>query len=211
MVTIEQKLSLFSKLLHRSMSDKFAEEMENLKKEYEEKIRKNRDEVDKEASDILNKSRKKAETEKIELISGIRITMKREYLSVKEKFFVVLMDHLKDEIEKFVQSEKYGEYLFSQVKKLESEQFSDKLIIHMTNRDYEKYAKNIKQELLKSLQKDLTFDIADDDIIGGFIAEDPVGNIRMNYSIDALLEDNKQYIMQTLFQVIEAGESDGIL
>ena len=211
MVTIEQKLSLFSKLLHRFMNDKFTEEMENIKKEYEEKIQKGRDAVDREAEDILKKSRKKAETEKIELLSKIRISMKMESMSVKEKYFGVFMGHLKDEIEKFISSDKYENYLFAMVKKLEElEQFSNSLIIYVTNRDYEKYAENIKQALLKSQQRDLSFKIADDDIIGGFIAEDPISNIRMNFSINALLEDSTQYIMQTLFQAIEAGEGNGI-
>jgi len=211
MVTIDQKLSLFSKLLHRSMDEKFKEEMETLKKEYEEKIQKNKDAVNKEAEDILTKSVKKAEAEKIEMISKVRVSTKREYMSVKEKHFAVLMDHLNTEIEKFIQSEKYGYYMLSLVKKLqESEQFPGSFILYMTKRDHEKYSDSIKQELLKSAQKDCSYKLADDNIIGGFIAEDSGANIRMNFSIGALLEDNKLYIMQTLFQAIEAGEADGI-
>jgi len=211
MVTIEQKLSMFSKLLHRSMTEKFTEEMEQLKKEYEVKIQKNKDAVDKEAENILSGMLKKAEAEKIELTSITRIGMKREYMSVKEKYFTVLMDHLKAEIEKFIQSEKYGDYLFSLAKELEkTEQFSDRLIIYMTARDHETYAEAIKQELLKSSQRDLYFKIADDNMIGGFTAEDPVSHIRINFSISALLEDNKPYMMQVLFQAIEVGEANGI-
>jgi vacuolar-type H+-ATPase subunit E/Vma4 len=56
----------------------------------------------------------------------------------------------------------------------------------------------------------LDFRPAGDEIIGGFIAEDAGSRIRINFSIEALLEDNKAYIMQTLFQAIETGEADGI-
>ncbi len=211
MVTIEQKLSLFSKLLHRSMSDKFTEEMEILKREYEGKIQKNKAAVDKEAEDILSKSRKRAEAEKTELNSKIKVGMKKEYMHVKEKHFAVLMEHLKAEIEYFIQSDKYWEYISSLVKKMEeSGHFSNSLIINMTKRDQEKYTDDIKRELSKSQQKDLSFKMADDNIVGGFIAEDPISNIRMDFSIEALLEDNKIFMMQTLFQAIEAGEADGI-
>lgn len=211
MVTIDQKLSLFSKLLHRSMNEKFTEEMGKLKEEYEVKIQKNKDAVDKEAEDIINKSRKKAEAEKMELASIIRVNMKKETMAVKEKHFTVLMGHLSEEIEKLIQSDKYDDYLLSLVKKLEeTEYISNSLIIYMTNRDNVKYAENIRQELLKSQQMDCTFEIAPDSIIGGFIAEDPISNIRMDFSINTLLEDNKPYIMQALFQAIEAGETNGI-
>lgn len=211
MVTIEHKLSLFSKLLHRSMNDKFTEEMEILKREYEGKIQKNKAVVDKEAEDILSKSHKRAEAEKTELNSKIKVGMKREYMYVKEKHFAVLLDHLKAEIEYFIQSDKYWDYISSLVKKMEeSGQFSNSLIINMTKRDQEKYTDDIKRELSKSQQKDLSFKMADDNIVGGFIAEDPISNIRMDFSIEALLEDNKIFMMQTLFQAIEAGEADGI-
>lgn len=210
MVTIEQKLSLFSKLLHRSMDDKFKEDMEKLKKEYEEKLRKNRESVDKEAEDIINRSAKKAEAEKIEMINKVRINSKKGYMDVKEKHLTVFIDHLKSEIENFIQSEKYGVYLISQVSKLVAEkELEDSLILYMMQRDYDKYSDIIRQELAKSGRQDIVFKIADDNIIGGFIAQDAAGNIRLNFSIETLLEDNMSYIMQTLFQAIEAGETDG--
>lgn len=210
MVTIEQKLSLFSKLLNRSMDDKFKEGMEKLKKEYEEKLRKNREAVYKEAEDIINRSAKKAEAEKIEMINKIRISSKKEYMDVKEKHLSLFMDHLKEEIENFIQSEKYGGYLVTQVDRMiGTKELKDSFVLYMTRRDYDKYSDNIRQELTKSGRKDCSFKIADDSIIGGFIAEEAAGRIRLNYSIKALLEDNMSYIMQTLFQAIEAGDTDG--
>ncbi|MEN6313174.1 MAG: V-type ATP synthase subunit E [Clostridiaceae bacterium] len=210
MVTIEQKLSLFSKLLNRSMDDKFKEAMEKLKKEYEEKLRKNREAVYKEAEDIINRSVKKAEAEKIEMINKIRISSKKEYMDVKEKHLSLFMDHLKEEIENFIQSEKYGGYLVTQVDRMiGTKELKDSFVLYMTRRDYDKYSDNIRQELLKSGRKECSFKMADDSIIGGFIAEDAAGSIRLNFSVKALLEDNMPYIMQTLFQAIEAGETDG--
>lgn len=208
MVTIERKLMLFSKLLHRSVSERFAVEMEELKKEYEVKLKQCRDEVNKEAEEIISKARKKAEAERIELISKIKVGEKREFMAFKEKHFALLMYHLRERIEKFVQSEEYGDYLVSLVQRIqESEELSDAPDIYITNRDFEKYAGKIKDILIKASKAEHSFKTADDSIIGGFIAEDPVLNIRLDYSIKSLLEDNKPYIMHTLFQAIEAGEA----
>lgn len=211
MVTIEQKLEMFSRLLHRSMNDKFTEDMENLKKEYEEKIQKNKEAVDKAAEGIISKSRKKAEAEKTEMISKIRIRMKKEYMSVKEEQYESLMSQLKERIEQFIQSERYGAYLLSLLKKAEeSGQLSDDLLFYMTKRDHDQYMENIKQELAKLQYKEPSVKIAEDNIIGGFIIEDHIRNVRMDFSARSLLEDNRLYIMQTLFQAIEAGEMNGI-
>jgi len=192
------------------MDDKFKEAMEKLKKEYEEKLRKNREAVYKEAEDIINRSVKKAEAEKIEMINKIRISSKKEYMDVKEKHLSLFMDHLKEEIENFIQSEKYGGYLVTQVDRMiGTKELKNSFVLYMTRRDYDKYSDNIRQELLKSGRKDCSFKMADDSIIGGFIAEEAAGSIRLNFSVEALLEDNMPYIMQTLFQAIEAGETDG--
>ena len=60
MVTIEQKLSVFNKLLQRSMDDDFAEEMERLREEYSNKLQQSNDAVDKEAAHIEEKALRKA-------------------------------------------------------------------------------------------------------------------------------------------------------
>lgn len=210
MVTIEQKLSLFSKLLHRSMDEKFKKDMENLKSGYEVELRKNKEAADKEAEDIISKSVRKAEAEKTEMINKIRINLKKELMDVKEKHISLFMDHLKEEIEKFIQSEKYGGYLVSQTDRIVgAKELKDGLVLYMTRRDYEKYSDKIKQVLLKSGRKECTLKIADSHIIGGFIAEDAAGSIRLDFSIGTLLEDNMPYIMQTLFEAIEAGDTNG--
>lgn len=211
MVTIEQKLSLFSKLLHRTMTEKFSEEMDTLKKEYDVKIRSNSEAVDREAEEIINRSVKKAEAEKVELLSRARIKAKREAMAVKDKYFGILMSNLRTEIDKFLLSDRYEPYLMGLAAELAGEtQLSDSLVIYMKADDLARYGNSIKQILVKSRNWDISFKEADDSIIGGFIAEDTKGHIRVNLSVDALLEDNRNYIMQVLFQAIEAGDANAI-
>jgi vacuolar-type H+-ATPase subunit E/Vma4 len=121
------------------------------------------------------------------------------------------MEQLRKKIDSFILSEDYHNYLFLMAKKLvEQDQFSDTLMIYMTVRDIDKYSEGLKQQLYEAGKREVTFRQAGDSIIGGFIAEEPGGSIRINLSIEALLEDNKPYIMQTLFQTIETGEAYGV-
>lgn len=208
MVTIEKKLEIFSKLLHRSMSDKFSDEMDKIRKSYETQLQSNKIEVDREAEELLNKSEKKAVSERTEMISKIRISVKKDYMAAKEKLFNVMMENLVNKIKIFTQSDDYGEYLIALAKKLYAEDPSpEALTIYMTDSDREKYAESVKEEFSSSHQKELTVKVADDSIIGGFIAENTGRNIRINFSIKALLEDNRSYMMQTLFKALEAGET----
>lgn len=210
MVTIEQKLAMFSNLLHRSMNEKFLDEMDKLRKSYEIQNRENKAEVNEQAEEILNQAYKKAEAEKTEMISKIKITAKKEYMAAREKLFNTLMEHLTDRINIFIQSDEYGEYLFSLAKKLnEEDPGTGPLIIYMTGRDHEKYAELLKTKLPDVRQKELSMKVADDSIIGGFIAVNSGMSIRINLSIKAILEDNRSFMMETLFKALEAGEADG--
>lgn len=210
MVTIEQKISLFQKLLHRYMTEKFVEDLEALKKEYNEKFQKNKAITDKKSEDILNRSLKKARAEKVELLSKARIELKRETMSVKEKCFDTFMDRLKKEMENFVQSDRYEAYLLSLVKEISAqEQLSGRLVIYLTARDIGKYGDIIKRELTESRQREVSFKTAESNITGGLLAEAPDSCVRVNLFVDALLEDNKPHIMQVLFQALETGEENG--
>ena len=53
MVTIEQKLTLFSKLLNQDIKEEMDEKFAELEKEFEKKIAENKFAVDKEATEIL--------------------------------------------------------------------------------------------------------------------------------------------------------------
>ena len=207
MVTIEQKLSLFSNLLHRTMDEAFKLEMEKLRKEYEVKMQKDKEAVDKEAENIINSARKRAEAERTEQISRNRVELKKEYMFLKEKYFSVLMDRIKKELDTFADSEGYTAYMKKLAGKLETlVPASKRLEISLAGRDCDKYSVLLRQVLSDAKWEELVFKPAEDDITGGFIVEDPENNIRIDMSLKSLLEDNRSYIMQTLFQAIETGD-----
>lgn len=211
MVTIEQKLSVFSKLLHRTMNEKFTEEMEKLRSEYAVKLQKNREEAGREAQEIQRRSAKRAEAEKTEILSRIRINTKRDQMAVKEKLFNTLIIHLSDRIGSFVRSKEYGGYIAAMAEKLANAvQSKDSLVIYMTADDIKNYGDLLKDGLRSPHPEKLTLAAANDSIIGGFIAVDPESDIRMDFSIKTLLEDNRPYIMQALFRALEADGADSM-
>lgn len=215
MVTIEQKLLLFSKLLHQSMDKKFEEELEEIEKQYKDKLQKSKDDVEKEVKDIAESARKKVNAGKIEILSKMKINIKKESMAVKEKYFRVLVGQLKESLKEFVDSEKYEKYILRGIEKFNNEisnvEKDDSLLIYLTEKDNEKYSQFIKKALeSKNSYKSINFKIVDDSIIGGIIIDFPDENIRIDMTIESVLEENETYIMQTLFEALEAGEYSGI-
>jgi vacuolar-type H+-ATPase subunit E/Vma4 len=82
------------------------------------------------------------------------------------------------------------------------------VVIYVTNNDKAKYSDFIKSELSKKISNNITFK-ATESIIGGLVAEFTEKNIKIDMSMDAVLEDNKTYIMQTIFETLEAGDYNG--
>ncbi len=214
MVTIEQKLLLFSKLLNQSMDKKFQEELAELEEQYNTKLQKSKDEVDKEAKNIVETARKKVEAGRNEIQSKTKISIKKESMEVKEKYFNILMSHLRTNLNEFVVSQKYKNYLLKNISQFNREINSitgDELIIYLTKKDNEKFSSLIRQEIdSKHSFKNIVFKVIDDSIIGGIIIDFPQSNLRIDMTIKSVLEENETYIMQTLFEALEAGENSGI-
>ena len=209
MVTIEQKLLLFSKLINKSMDKSLNEALKEMEKQYELKIKKNMDETNKLAKFIEEKAAKKAEMKRNESLSRSKVIIKREIIVLKEKYYYIFMDKFKNRLSEFVDSEEYKTYLYSLISNAENllnnYEESD-LVVYLSEKDKQKYSDLINTELSKNKNcKNVEFK-STNDIIGGFIAIIADKNIKMDLSIDAVLEDNETYIMQTIFEALEAGD-----
>lgn len=209
MVTIEQKLLLFSKLLNQSMNHEFVEKMEQLDREYKEKVKKNKEAVDKEAGLMLKEAEKKGEAEHMEHMSRVRMNMKKETMLVKERYFTLFLDELKKELRQFAKTDAYNEYMQRLIEELKDRKDDAReVVIYMTHGDVDKFSEKIKDELRKARSgyEQISVKTANDSILGGFMAEYPDKNVRINMTMESVIEDNNQYIMQHLFDALEAGE-----
>ena len=66
MVTIEQKLSLFSKLLQQDIKTEIGEKIEAMEKEYEVIMTEQKRKINKDTDNIIEHARKKAEIKRLE-------------------------------------------------------------------------------------------------------------------------------------------------
>lgn len=204
MVTIKQKLSVFSKLLHQSMEIEYDTQMKKLDDEYKKKIEKSRNETDIKVNKILNKAKTKSDTQLAENNSRSSISLKKESVSVKEKYYNVFMQEIYKSIQEFIKSDKYKKYLSSVIDLIFKEnKFSNNLVIYMTNSDTEKY-RSIVKDKITDINKNFRLQFKkDNDMIGGIIVEDIDGNYRINMSIQSILEENEPYIINLLYKELD--------
>ena len=208
MITIEEKIKLFYKLLNQSMDIHLAEDLNELENSYEFKLEKLKNNVDKEAKEIEEKALKRSEIKRAESISKSKVIIKKDIMALKEKHYYIFMDKFKNILKEFVNSNEYESYLSKIISKLSDgiKNYKDSdLVLYVTNKDNDKYGDFIKNELNKNNNYNVILKTTEN-IIGGIIAEFTEKNIKVDMSIDAVLGDNKTYIMQTIFETLEAGD-----
>lgn len=207
MVTIEQKLTLFSKLLNQEIKEETQKEQEALDKEYERIIAENKYLIDKQAEQMVEHAKKRAETQKVELISKSRLSSKKEYLMTIEEIIESFMKDVKERIAAFVKTEAYKKYvekLAEDVSELKGSQ--NKLIVEVTAEDYKRKA-FIEAALLKAglPEEKIAFEVSKEEILGGFIIKDTILDTKIDESISTLLEESKDRIVELVTSAIEEG------
>lgn len=211
MVTMEDKIKLFYKLLNQSMDSKLKEELNALEDIYESKAQKSMADADREAKEIEEKARKRAETRRAESLSKSKVIIKKDIMALKEKYYVTFMEKFNDKLSEFIRSEEYKSYLSNIISKIVAEIKSYEgcnLLIYLAKDDIDKYSDFVKAEINKEINFNISFK-PNPDIKGGLVAEIREKNIKIDSSIDAAVEDNKMYIMQTIFETLEVGDYNG--
>ncbi|WP_027626814.1 V-type ATP synthase subunit E [Clostridium lundense] len=183
MVTIDDKLKLFSKIVFDKIDEEIRADLEVFEKEKEEVLKKEKEKIDTEKKKSINIITKRSEIKGREIVSKAKIQSQKEILGLKENMINDLLEELKDKFKEYSQTEEYKSYLYkeidSAVKKYDEKEFT----IYLAKNDYEKY----KDELMKNiLNNSVQIKESKDDIIGGFILQDK----DMKFRVDNTLLNN---------------------
>ncbi|HPF19106.1 MAG TPA: V-type ATP synthase subunit E family protein [Anaerovoracaceae bacterium] len=205
MVTIEQKLSVFSKLLERSMNEDFAAQMDALSKNCQKQLQQNKHAVDLEVKRIEKKASREARKERTEMLNSTAVNHRKTIMSAKEELFSIMLEHLRSKVDAFILTKEYKTYLISLAKQLDtSEKPSAGITVSMTRSDLERHGEEVKQAMPHILNEDRSIQVADENIIGGLILTDSKANTRIDLSVRALLEENKPIMMEMFFGALSS-------
>lgn len=210
MVTIEQKLTLFSKLLNQDIKEETNKQFSELEKEYEKRIAEDKFEVDKEATEIIEQARRRAELKRVELISKGKLSSKKQMMLIKEELIARFMDTLEEKVRGFVGTEEYRAYLEKLIGELVNlSKQNNHLDVYLTEIDY-KQNQNFISKAFENIGIDtslLEFKVTSEDILGGMIINDPVLSTRIDESIRAVINDKKDEIIEKISLAVgEVGE-----
>lgn len=205
MITIEDKLDMFRKLLFENIEKRSLEEREALTEKIEEEKLRLRKEAQESERQVLEAGIKKAETRKKQMISKAQNESYFKILKKKEELIEDIITELKKFCEKYVGSKEYAEFIMANLDKaIGSFDESSRVAIVMTSIDADRYGNEII-EYVKSKKafKEVIIEKTDEEIIGGFFLEDKSRNIQIDYSVASLIMECRGLVGNIIGQKLD--------
>lgn len=205
MITVEEKLNTFSKMIIGKEKSNRDKKLLDISNKNDEIIEKHKKMLSLKREEIIKNKIKEANIKANEMISMVNNDRKNEILHKKKEYMNILIKDIWDKTLQFVEGEDYKEYLLSLIDKIINA-LDDNMTIYLNQRDISKYDSNIKNVIYN---KNITIKPAIEDMIGGGIGISEDGRIRIDLTLKSIIDDNKDYIGQVLYTALEKGDIDG--
>lgn len=200
MITVDEKIDLFSKIIYDKVQKENQQEIEKFNKQYGSLLELKKKEFTTEADKMFSEGNKRIDKEKSQLLSKTRVNQKKLLLEQKNKIFNEAVEGIIEYSKKYMESSSYKEEFMNNLKDSVNELESKKsLDIYVTSADL----KGFKNDIINVLNNaDINF-IGDEEIIGGFILEDKVNNIRIDMSVLSRINESKELVGDKLFAILQ--------
>lgn len=188
MTTIEDKISLFSKIIYDKVNEEKEEKLKILNEEIDKKIN-----IEKVKIEELTRNLQIEATKKFNIIAnGIvakeRLNKQREILSLKDKLILGTLGDVREKLMEFVSLPEYKTYLIGTLQNTLKEMNKGRYYIIVIKRDYDKFQSEIEHVIEQYGDLDVEIKISEEDFIGGVILKDLEGKFKIDNSIDSKLD-----------------------
>lgn len=210
MITIDDKLDLFRKLVLDKVRKEYDEKVAEVEQENEEEVKAFQREMEERSNEFVRYMTEKATQERRRLLSRARSDAKHAVLAKRQELIAHLIEAVTDRIHNFVESELYGEFLKDSVKEtLEEIKGFSGIELELTREDYHRYGDMLEEALhgCGYTTRQIHLIPVDKDIIGGFVAYDKDRTVRIDCSLAGLIRDNQTFMGRLVFEILsEAGD-----
>ena len=192
MITIEDKIESFKRILNEEIDEKYDEELKKIASETERLITeykaKKYEEIEKLKRDYRTKLENKSDKIRSKTLKEGQDIILNTNKEIYDEFFKAL----KEELNTLYMTEKGEEYLKNTLKNVKSEINSND-IVYVYEKSFER-----DKEIIKNVLGDIKVEKSLDIKVGGFEIENAERTYRLNYSLDFLLTTKYQKILAKL-------------
>ncbi len=201
MITLDNKMELFSKVVLEKIKKEYNTTMKEIDKRHlivrEEKMQ----DLGNESQIYVRDMQSRAIEERKKIISKSKGQARKNILIKREELFIKLNELLVDKVKLFCSSEEYEPLLSKKINEILSDivVLDGELIILCRENDSLMIEKILKNSGIDNPLK-IVFD---EHILGGFTMIHRLKGIKINLSLNSIIEENNVYIGSLIYELLE--------
>lgn len=197
--TIEDKISLFTKVVIERIELDFQQKQKKLVEYYESRkttLIKDNEERKRTAVVIATKD---AETKKQQMILKTRSAMHLAVLKKRQEFVERIMDEVKKRTRAFIGTVEYVDFLMEAIKQVLFKFSDGQLVSFSFSRNDIENNREVILNTIKSFRNEATYKIdAVDSLIGGVFVKSGDGRLEIDFTINTILEESNKLVGEIL-------------
>jgi len=197
--SIEDKISLFTKVIVERIELDFQQKNKKLVKYYESQRSTIIKDNEKRKKEAIASATKDAITKKQQMILRSQSTMHLEVLKKKQEFIERIIEEVKKKTRTFTSTVEYIEFLKEAIKQVLSRFSGNQFVNFSFSSDDIKNNQKVILSTIKSFRDEDTYKIeADNSLIGGIFVKSGDGRLEIDFTVNNIMEDSKKLIGEYL-------------
>ena len=197
--SIEDKISLFTKVIVERIELDFQQKKKKLVEYYESRQSTIIKDNEKRKKEAIASATKDVITKKQQMILRSRSAMHLEVLKKKQEFIERIIEEVKKKTRTFTGTAEYIEFLKEAIKQVLSRFSDDKFVNFSFSRDDIKNNQKVILSTIKSFRDEDTYKIeADNSLMGGVFVKSGDGRLEIDFTVNSIMEDSKKLIGEYL-------------
>ena len=197
--SIEDKISLFTKVIVERIELDFQQKKKKLVKYYESQRSTIIKDNEKRKKEAIESATKDAVTKKQQMILRSRSAIHLEVLRKKQEFIESIMEEVKKKTKTFTSMAEYIEFLKEAIKQVLSRFSDDQFVNFSFSSDDIKNNQKVILSTIRSFRDEDTYKIeANNSLMGGVFVKSGDGRLEIDFTVNNIMEDSKKLIGEYL-------------
>ena len=198
--TIEDKISLFTKVVIERKELDFQQKQKKLVEYYESRKTTIIKDNEERKRTVVTRATKDAKTKKQQIILKTRSAMHLAVLKKRQEFSKRIMDEVKKKTRAFIGTAEYVEFLKEAIKQVLSKFSDDQFVSFSFSRNDIENQREVILRTIKSFRNEATYKIeAVDSLIGGVFVKSSDGRLEIDFTINTILEESNKLVGEILY------------
>jgi len=208
MITVEEKLEIFHKIVFREEEAKYQKLLDELEEKNKQLLEEKKAEMELQREEIVRKKVAQGKIERNEANARAKEDIKTQLLQKRADLQKDLLQRVIDKAKEFVETKEYNDYLCRKLDKYLMSLEEKDMILYLRDKDVDA-AKSCLENLSYYTKKTFKIETLEEKHIAGFIISDLNKTYNIDHTIRTLVEENEYLIGKELCQALgKAGETN---